>query len=565
MLSNSVESVLRIAGGDLLTETFIRVMILVFILALACHFTSKWKSFTGYTATLLTSLGILGTFAGILTGLLDFDSSVDQIDGSIADLLEGLKTAFTSSLVGMLLSVLYKILTLMPVFDRGKSNEIESDVTIESLYEVEKKQEQYLYAIATALAGREGASVLKQLDYVSSSLEWMQQQVEGAQEEQKKFNEKHLEVLEKTLEALSDDGESSLTGQLKLIRTDSNDVGKIVTSKLEETNTRLEEANVKIQDYQQSSVEWRSEQKTVFDSSFEQLNAVRLDAVKAAVESNEQRTSILTLLERSPTETLIAALEDVIRDFNKHISEQFGENFKELNVAVGRMIDWQNNYKSQVEQLQAAFNVSAASIGKCEQSMVSIEQSSESIPANMETLADVLRMSNFQLTELEAHLEAFADVKQRAVESVPELHGIVENVTKQVESSTTQMLESCKRGNDDFIQGLGVAVAGLRASSGEINSQLMSTAKGTSDEMEEMLRELRSSMEQQFKYSNEKVSELIDKEFKNMESARNAQTQKVMEDMGAALASITGKFTKDYSSLVSAMQDVVRLGNHRGG
>ena len=48
----------------------------------------------------VSTLGVLGTFIGITIGLLCFDTS--NLNDSIPDLLEGLKTAFFTSLAGML-------------------------------------------------------------------------------------------------------------------------------------------------------------------------------------------------------------------------------------------------------------------------------------------------------------------------------------------------------------------------------------------------------------------------------------------------------------------------------
>jgi len=52
------------------------------------------------------SLGILGTFVGIYLGLLEFD--VAKISDSIPKLLDGLKTAFSTSIAGMLTSLILK-------------------------------------------------------------------------------------------------------------------------------------------------------------------------------------------------------------------------------------------------------------------------------------------------------------------------------------------------------------------------------------------------------------------------------------------------------------------------
>jgi methyl-accepting chemotaxis protein len=59
-------------------------------------------------AGILVGLGLLGTFLGLTIGLTNFDSSsTDTIQQSIQTLLDGMATAFITSLVGMFLSLLY--------------------------------------------------------------------------------------------------------------------------------------------------------------------------------------------------------------------------------------------------------------------------------------------------------------------------------------------------------------------------------------------------------------------------------------------------------------------------
>lgn len=57
---------------------------------------------------LLVGLGLLGTFLGLTIGVMDFDSgSTEAIQSSINELLNGMGTAFATSLVGMACSLLY--------------------------------------------------------------------------------------------------------------------------------------------------------------------------------------------------------------------------------------------------------------------------------------------------------------------------------------------------------------------------------------------------------------------------------------------------------------------------
>ena len=67
---------------------------------------------------------------------------------------------------------------------------------------------------------------------------------------------------------------------------------------------------------------------------------------------------LLSILKPQATkkEEVITALEDVVKDFNKNLTEQFGENFKHLNEGVKNMILWQDNYKSHIVQSEESIS-----------------------------------------------------------------------------------------------------------------------------------------------------------------------------------------------------------------
>lgn len=60
-----------------------------------------------YFPSLVSTLGVLGTFVGITKGLMAFDTT--DLDNSIPGLLDGLKTAFFTSLAGMIGSMILSI------------------------------------------------------------------------------------------------------------------------------------------------------------------------------------------------------------------------------------------------------------------------------------------------------------------------------------------------------------------------------------------------------------------------------------------------------------------------
>ncbi len=68
-------------------------------------------NFTTYLPSLLPALGLVGTFLGIFKGLGEFDPG--NIDLSLPILLDGLKLAFSTSIIGMVGSAIVKLISFV--------------------------------------------------------------------------------------------------------------------------------------------------------------------------------------------------------------------------------------------------------------------------------------------------------------------------------------------------------------------------------------------------------------------------------------------------------------------
>ena len=86
------------------------------------------------------------------------------------------------------------------------------------------------------------------------------------------------------------------------------------------------------------------------------------------------------------TKALVEAIREVIGDFNTKLNEQFGENFKELNNAVGDLVSWQDNYKDTVEKSHEQFQLATEAITTSKEMLESIEKQYE---GNMKINKDV--------------------------------------------------------------------------------------------------------------------------------------------------------------------------------
>jgi len=337
----------------------------------------KASDYVSYTPALLTSLGIFGTFAGIVIGLMAFDAN--NIDGSIEGLLNGLKTAFLTSLVGIILSIVFKVLQTSGVVSAPKNIEEVSSATPEDILGAINHQGKSIESLVTAIGG---------------------------------------------------DNDGSILSQLKLLRGDINDNQKLSLKSQQETAATLNSINEQL-----------STQQEAFSTFSDKLWIKMQD--------------FADMLSKSATETVIEALKQVITDFNDNLTEQFGENFKQLNESVKELVVWQENYKVQIGEMTEQYKLGVTSITATEASVTAISNESKAIPETMTDLKSIMEVNNHQLSELESHLAAFKDIRDKAVEAVPEIRKqideTVKTISESVESASTHY-NSLLTESDKYIQ-----------------------------------------------------------------------------------------------------------------
>lgn len=554
-LAKILEEFLKTTDAHQITNLFLGIIVVTFLISLFFALFGIGRKFTRYTSALLTSLGILGTFIGIVIGLLDFNPQ--DIDGSIELLLNGLKTAFITSLAGMGMAIIFQLIATTPIF---RENRVKDEIV-----DVEPKD------ILNAITNQG----------------------------------KHFERL---VTAISGGDDSSLTGQIKLLRSDVNDNHKVQQKRFKKFSTELW-ANLK--------------------------------------EFSE-------MLSKSATEQVVQALKDVIVDFNENLTEQFGENFKALDASVKKLVDWQDNYRVQLEEMDRQYSQSVQAITEIEKSVLSINTESKEIPITMNSLKTVLETNQHQIQELANHLEAFKDVKEQAVQAFPEIQKhidktiedialtskkvsdsyqllldktdgtqstftkSIEKVQKQLETSVSELVEKqvsemnksfnamedghqllldkTESTHNVFAQNIEKVQKQLESSVTElVNKQAseMKKAFNTMEDGHQLLLNKTEGTQEIFTKSIEKVqkqlettvSELVEKQVYEMNKSFNAmedevsktvqltgdavnkqlemmdesmtqEVNRVMTEMGKSLAQISRRFTTDYKELVNAMRNI---------
>lgn len=304
--------------------------------------------------TVFTTLGVLGTFAGIYYGLQDFKT--DDIDGSIEDLLKGLKAAFSTSIVGIVAALIFgrlsewvygwaeatgpvkatdELSALREIIDLTRAGKIEANYNLKQLNS----------SLVGELDGSVGTQLIKLRNKLSDIEKIQNQQADTAFE---------------IRNALGGDEETSLLSQVQRLIAEQKE-GAEKTRRITET----------IKD-------------TMVNNS-ELLHQKFDDFAK--------------LLAKNNTEALVDVMQKATEQFQEQmksiIEKLVQENFEELNNSVQQMNDWQRENKAMIASLTNRFTQVSTDL---ETSSVAMKE----ITTNTAKLTD----SNSVLTALIEKLKA---------------------------------------------------------------------------------------------------------------------------------------------------------------
>lgn len=364
---------------------------------------------------LMTTFGVLGTFWGIFIGLREFD--VTNIDASVPLLLEGLKVAFVTSVLGMGAGALFRLIehSGRAIFGGYPATDDTDD------------------PLAQLIAIRD--------------------------------------ELQKQTGALVGDNDGSILTTLKTGRVETLDGFK--------------------------------SQNEIIQHGFD----AQILAFTEFAEHMKENTS----------KALIEALEEVIRDFNVKLTEQFGENFKQLNEAVGSLVQWQDNYRQHVESLEQQIALAVEGIEKSRDSIVIIAEKAERIPPMVEGLETASAKALEQIAAQHGLLEAIASIRPKAEDVIP-----------KIEANIVAMTEGMKE---------------------------------ATERQQKALDETISSMSAGLHTAYEETQSAINGSFRLFDEQMQQELTRVLSEMGSKLASLSEKFVSDYTPLTRQLQRIVEIAN----
>jgi predicted nucleic acid-binding Zn-ribbon protein len=441
--------------------------------------TSHFESVPGT----LTGLGLLGTFVSILIGLYHVHVAASGEVTGVSELINGLSGKFISSIAGLLTAIIFQS------YLNGQVRELES-LTYDLQHKVNR-------LFARSIPER---TLMRTADNLESLVELFK----------KKFG------LDNS--TLTDPAMESLTEQVRALRTDLID-------SVDKTNSNVTD---QFKNLRSESRDSNSQIISILNDNFDK--------------TNKQLEEAVATLSKGATEEIIKALEGVIRDFNNNLTEQFGENFKELNKAVLNLLEWQENYKSSIIELEKALSTTVQSLSSTDSTLESIANRNKEVITVYEQLKEIIVTYNGQISEIEKRLDDYSQLNVQLQEIATKSQKGFEDAASGFSSTSNSLLKQTQ----DFIQ--------------DNQNQLIVSIQGTYDQLDTLSNKMQGAVTAQSetlanlsKTLPEHSQELNERLSGASEEIERQLTQSLGQ-MESALTGLTNKFAETYKANLSASQ-----------
>jgi len=272
----------------------------------------------------------------------------------------------------------------------------------------------------------------------------------------------------------------------------------------------------------------------MLSQNFEELNSSMAEATRQ--------------LSKGATQEIIDALQNVIRDFNNNLTEQFGGNFDKLNQAVFKLVEWQDKYKQHIEDMESRLENSTSSIESAKDSIVKIAEANREITRVYDGLSEIIETSQVHIDKLQKNLQLLSEIIPKTEEMFQGMGIEFNNLSDGFKELSLTVAEGNRLQKDSFIN-MNQSIINLINQNGEM---ITNTFKASMDSVVESFKYAYDSLERQRYEIN-----VITNHFRVMGEQIPEALRVSLDELNSALTQITTKFQKDYEELIYKYKDSV--------
>lgn len=516
------------------------------------------KEKRNFYINLLPILGVIGTFAGICIGLADFNSN--EIEKSVPLLLQGLKTAFWTSLIGTSLAVFFNV---WYSFKDKKDVDDEDDeipllkLQIKELQAISEKFNSFLdnqtinnnsLKNLTEFFNNNEDKNLKKFEEIKNELKVLNDKQEKTNnfyensllkleildEINKKYdkNIENFSLWNENISVLKENSILSLGENKKLNNATTETLNKLesiekidgnVLNKLEVLEKVNFDSLAELKSIEKINSDTLNKNSSIFENiellldNFKNYKDEFANFFKASESQSRELITAFkefaTYMAEENSKAFIEALNKTIKDFNNNLIESFGSNFKQLNEAVIKLVDWQEHYKETIESTTENQRVIFNSFTGIEKELQTFSSETKNINSIVTELSTITKESMEQNIKLNETLSVFSELNNHAKELIPnlvEINNTIDNDIKTFNSYSNELIDNLNNFTNNLQNNFSQYID-------DINRGVKGSTDSIMGIMEESLKKIEDNFDKSLENTDLKLKETSENIFTGIE------------------------------------------------
>ncbi len=470
--------------------------VVILVLAMIDIATTRSPNHKDFKAIIMI-IGVLGTFIGVFIGLLDFD--INNIEQSIPFLLDGLKVAFYTSIVGMSAAIIisiYQRFIGLKIDNKGnldyitiQAKKLDKLDEISSLVKINNEMKDVLSDIAESMRNisNTNASHFELLSIQNTMLENILNAtnshndklltlIESSANNILDSNINNANLLLNELKANADSNFQSLqSSQEKLLQMIDENINTNVKKLLDESKESLDFYNKyskNLLNAMQININKLVDSininaKNSLDSINSNVNLLlnelnngfsanikSLESTQQSLNDNltKQMQNLLFVVKKEMEKLSIDFSADVIcgvdnlaKTFTSTIEVHFSENFERFNKAVDNLLVWQTEHKNIIVDSNEILAHTSASLEKIEMIANSIIKRDEKTIEVYKEVALIMQEYKTQNAALYEKLEVVRDLGDGALAALKFMNTFFNDLNNYVKTTNENLIDNTKK------------------------------------------------------------------------------------------------------------------------
>jgi len=501
-------------------------------------------TFESSLPNIASALGVLGTFGGIVIGLLNFN--VNTLETSVPLLLEGMKTAFITSVCGMLASI------IMNSVNAGfrKKYQQEEDKVDDGAALINLMIKELKNLNETLVNNNE------QIDYrfIKMDENWNKKQDQLIGEINKfntSSNEKQEELIKEFrsfAQTMAEENSKSLIEALEEVVRDFNTkiseqfgenfkhlneaVGKMVTwqdkykEHIEKTTAQLEQTVAAIKDIEGSMSE-------IHNKSYRLLEvAEKLDNTLT-----EMDRTYYNVYENMKTLSQISEdVERLLPNINNYANST-NESIKDLLINIDElMIESTSKFNNHIE-------------------IVTLDTNKALTKTFVDLSSHIQKSSGEIKKQVEEYMVNFENITRELKDAIPEVNEHIKATSNKLNNTLGTFTSEIDKALKLSLESIKAQTSTLEVTTTNIGSNLETTVKDMENNIENVVKD----MSNQIKALVESSDKVFQDKIKQLDSALEHELKKSLNTLGTQLVQISDQFAKDYIPLAIKLKEVVNI------